>query len=102
MGKHDRHGDFTKKMRSYGDFVTYIYIYILYIIYIYIILVAISSPESRGLAPQKPGFSGEPSRIPTLLQNQRPWAGKHPKTREGPLLGVARFLTHEAFKTCIS
>ena len=24
------------------------------------------------------------------------------KTREGPLLGVARFLTHDAFKTCIS
>jgi hypothetical protein len=98
MGKHDRHGDFTKKMRSYGDFVTYIYIYII----LYIILVAISSPESRGRAPQKPGFSGEPSRIPTLLQNQRPWAGKHPKTREGPLLGVARKKTHEAFKPCIS
>ena len=25
MGKHDRHGDFTKNMRSYGDFVTYGY-----------------------------------------------------------------------------
>ena len=24
------------------------------------------------------------------------------KTREAPLLGVARFLTHKAFKTCIS
>jgi len=46
----------------------------------YTILVAISSPESGGAGTPKIFDSGEPSCTPTLLQNQRPWAGKHPKT----------------------
>ena len=85
MGKHDRHGDFTKNMRSYGDFVTYGYMAVCqnlvplvnikiagkwmfiplkmvligidpYPYIYYIILVAISSPESRGWHPKNLRF----------------------------------------------
>jgi hypothetical protein len=34
----------------------------------------------EGAGTPKTFDSGEPSCTPTLLQNQRPWAGKHPKT----------------------
>ena len=34
----------------------------------------------EGVGTPKTFDSVEPSCTPTLLQNQRPWAGKHPKT----------------------
>ena len=36
--------------------------------------------QNRGAGTPKTFDFGEPSCTPTLLQNQRPWGGKHPKT----------------------
>ena len=109
MGKHDRHGDFTKNMRSYGDFVTYGYMAVCQNLvplvnikiagkwmfiplkmvligidpypYIYILYNPCCNFLSRieGAGTPKTFDSGEPSCTPTLLQKSKTMGWQAPK-----------------------